>query len=486
MRAISGSGNFTDYIDFSVYDGSEVPGEDRGEESDSAPSPAHSIPDAEAAKSEKDAMKSKLGLWLILGCWLGFIVQPAWADGIERDGIGAIPIGRGGNNVASFDNGVIIYDNPAGMANIQSQGLAEVGADGLFTNLSFSSPLNDHASSRQTPWALPFLSFIQRSEDGKFAYGVGLFAPAGFGSDWKIDSPLLGLQRYKSIGAQIDILPALAYHITDRLSIGANVGPGITYAQLTGPFVLQTGALQGTPALFNLHATGVTAAWSVGLQYLLGERTTLGLSYIAQQRYNLHGDAQVEVEKISFLPVSIYSRFNADVDVTFPRSLSGGITHAFGEQRQHVGMLQLMWFDWKDAFNNIGLRLTDSSNSLVPQLAGPAIQDRFPLNWMSTISVRLGYEYHLDWSQVFRCGFVYHPNPIPSQTLTPYIPATLMYAVSAGYSKQWNNWALNIAYQYNFGAEQSVAQSGLVGGDFNNSSIGAQANWLSLSVMYRF
>ncbi len=424
-------------------------------------------------------MKAKLGQWLTLGCWLGLLIQPAWADGIERDGIGAIPIGRGGNNVASFDNGVIIYDNPAGMANVQGQGLVEVGADGLFTDLHYSNPLNDHASSRQTPWALPFFSFIQRSEDGRFAYGIGLFAPAGFGTDWKINSPLVGLQRYKSIGAQIDILPALAYHITDRLSIGGTIGPGITYAQLTGPFVVQTGALQGTPTLINLHAAGVTAAWSVGLQYLLGERTTLGLSYIAQTRYNLHGDADVEVKQIAFLPVSVYSRFNADVDVTFPRSLSGGIVHAFGEQMQHLAMLQLMWFDWSDAFNNIGLRLTNSSNPLVPLLAGPSIQDRFPLNWYDTISVRLGYEYHLDPTQVLRCGFIYHPNPVPNQTLTPYIPATLRYAVSAGYSKQWNNWGFNIAYQYTFGAEQSVDQSALVGGDFNNSSVGAQAHWLT-------
>ncbi len=429
-------------------------------------------------------MKSRIGLCLGLGCLLALSVRPAWADGVERDGIGAVPIGRGGNNVASFDNGVILYDNPAGMANVEGKGLYEVGVDGLFTDLDYSSPQNSHVHSGETPLALPFFSLIQRSEGGDFAYGIGVFAPAGFGTDWQINSPLLGAQQYKSFAAVTDILPGFAYRVTDRLSVGGTCGLGVTYAQLDGPFVVQSGTLRGVSTLLDLHATGVTPAWSVGLQYLLGERTMLGLSYIAQTRYNLHGNASVDVEKV--LPVTISSRFDADVDITLPRSLSGGFVHAFGEEGQHRAMLQVMWFDWSDAFNNVGLRLSDSSNPLIPMLAGPTIRDNFPLNWYSSVSVRLGYEYYFGQTQVVRLGYIYHPQPVPNQTLTPYIPAILNQAVSAGYGKQWNNWAVNLAYQYSFGNEQAVGQSALVGGDFNNSQVGAQAHWLSVSLMYRY
>jgi hypothetical protein len=45
---------------------------------------------------------------------------------------------------------------------------------------------------------------------------------------------------------------------------------------------------------------------------------------------------------------------------------------------------------------------------------------------------------------------------------------------------------MNLAYQYSFGAPQTVGQSALIGGDFNNSWERDQAHWASLSLIRRF
>jgi long-chain fatty acid transport protein len=429
-------------------------------------------------------MKARIGLSLLLGCALGLVAGPVHADGVRRDGIGAVSIGRGGTNIAMSDNGAILFDNPAGMANLTSQGLFEFGGDLLFTDLHYSNPLNFNRSNRHDAMGLPFLSYMRRTDDGRFAYGVGVFAPAGFGAEWHLNNPLFGEQRYESFGALATFLPGIAYRVTDRLSIGGTFGVAISHAQLNGPFVGQTGVLQGIPTLLNLHATGATPTWSVGLQYDVSDRTRLGLTYIEETRFNMDGNAQVTVPVPGLPPLN--SRFDADVHLTWPRSLGGGISHLFGEARNHRASVDVIWINWSQAFRDVGLNLSDSSNPILPALLGPSIGDRFPLSWRDSVSVRLGYEYFLQPTQVVRFGYIYHPQPIPNQTLSPYIPAILQHAFSIGYGKQWDRWAVNVAYQYSLGENQEVQQSSFLGGDFDRSRIGAQVHWLALSLQYRF
>ena len=87
---------------------------------------------------------------------------------------------------------------------------------------------------------------------------------------------------------------------------------------------------------------------------------------------------------------------------------------------------------------------------------------------------------------MLRCGYVYHPNPIPDSTLTPLIPAVLQHAVAAGIGKQCGPVSLDFAYQFSFGVEEHVGTSRLVGGDFSNSEVKAQAHWVGVSASYTY
>ena len=422
--------------------------------------------------------KAALGLWIV-----GFLAwgpAVAWADGVSRDGMGAISIGRGGTDIANSDNGAVLLDNPAGIGNVDGNGLFEVGADILITDLSFNSPRND-SDAQHTPMPLPFLSFAQKSEDGRWAYGFGVFAPAGFGATWEINSPLFGPEQYRSLGALGKLLPAAAYHVTDQLTVGGTFGLAVSHVELAGPFVLQTGPLRGTPSLLSLTTTGYAPTYSLGLQYQLDDETMIGLSYTSESLLHLDGHATTLVP---LGPTPVFSKFDAATRLVWPRSLGLGVSHSFGDT-QRVSA-DVIWYDWSNAFDRVDLRLTNSSNPIIPALAGPTINDRFPLDWRDSVSVRLGYEYFLSPCQTLRAGYIYHPQPIPTETLTPYVPAILKHAFSIGYSREWQNWSVNVAYQYSFGPDKQVLQSGLVGGDFNNSQDSAQAHWLAVSFKYRF
>lgn len=418
----------------------------------------------------------------LAGIWcLGLLltpVSPAWADGVIRDSVGAIPAGRGGANIGYADNGAVLLNNPAGMVNFRGNGWFEIGADGLFTSLDYADPQNS-ADAEFEPFGIPMVSYIQKSDDERWAAGVGVFVPAGFGARWHLNNPppFPGSSTYKSVGGLIKIIPGLAYRVTDRLSVGATLGVAVSHAELEGPFVLQTGPLAGVPTRLDLQATGAAPTWSVGTQYLLSDRTVVGAVYTSEDRFRLDGSARADV--FGLAPVPVASAFDAEVDLVWPQSVGVGFQHELS-RRHRIGA-DVIWYDWSHAFDQLDLKLTNPTNPMFAML-GPRIQDRFPLEWEDSITVRTGYEYHWTPCDILRTGYVFNSDTIPNQTLTPYIPAILDHTVSTGYTRIWRDYWFNIAYQFSWGSDRHVTQSAILGGDFDNSYFKSQAHWLFLSV----
>jgi long-chain fatty acid transport protein len=415
-----------------------------------------------------------LGLAFLAVLWMQ--PWPALADGLIRDGIGPISTGRGGTNQGFADNAAIILDNPGSLVNVQGTGLAEVGIDTVITSIDYSNPFNDVASKIR-PLPMPVLGYVQKSEDCRWAWGIGAFAPAGFGASYgNLNSPLLGSNLYKSIGGLAKILPALSYQVNDRLSIGGSVGLGFCHVDLDGPLYVQTGPFAGVPAIVDLSATGVAPTGSVGMQYRLSDSTVLGATYTEQTNFNLRGGVHA-----TLLPgFPIVSNFDTKVRIKWPRSVAVGLKHDICPHHRISG--DVIWYDWAHAFDQLGLELSASSNPFIPF----TVRDALPFRWTDTVSMRLGYEWLPTDRDTFRGGYVYHGSPVPDSTLNPYTDGVLNHAFSLGYSRGFEKFAFNTAYQYNYGKPRHVGTSSLVGGDFNNSSLNAQAHFLMFSVLVPF
>ncbi len=415
-----------------------------------------------------------LGLTLLAVLWLQ--PCPAWADGLIRDGLGPISTGRGGTNQGFADNAAIILDNPGSLVNVKGTGLAEVGADTVITSVDYSNSFND-VTSKIRPLPMPILGYVQKSEDCRWAWGIGAFAPAGFGASYgDLNNPLIGSNLYKSIGGLAKILPALSYQVNDRLSIGGSVGIGFCHVELEGPLFVQTGPFAGVPAIVDLSATGVAPTGSVGMQYRISERTVLGATYTEQTNFNLRGGVHA-----TLLPgFPIVSNFDTKVRIKWPRSVAVGLKHEICPHHRISG--DVIWYDWAHAFDQLGLEMSASSNPFIPS----TIRDVLPFRWTDTISMRLGYEWMPTDRDTFRGGYVYHSSPVPDSTLNPYTDGVLNHAFSLGYSRGFEKFAFNAAYQYCYGKPRHVGTSSLVGGDFDNSSLNAQAHFLMFSVLVPF
>lgn len=406
---------------------------------------------------------------------------PAFADGVIRDSIGAASSGRGGTNIGHFDNGAVLLSNPAAIVNAPGNGLFELSVDSLLTDLDYFDSQNS-TNARNRLFPLPEISYIYKDRGNQWAAGIGIFVPAGFGAHWNMQAPppIPGQTAYKSLGVLTKIIPGFAYRVTDRLSVGATLGVGVNHLELEGPFTVQTGLLRGAPTQLDLQGTDATVTWSLGAQYLVSDRTTIGIAYTSEDRFTINdGIARATI----YTPGGpITSNFDADIDIVWPRSLGVGVSHWFTDR--HRSSLDVIWYDWSHAFDSLELKLTNPSH---PALAGfTPIQDKFPLEWKDSISVRWGHEWFFTPCDVLRIGHVYNSQTIPSRTLTPYIPAILEHTVSLGYGKFWKNWRFDIAYQFGFGPKKRVDQSQIIGGDFDNSSLKAQAHWLNLGFTYSY
>jgi len=403
------------------------------------------------------------------------------ADGLIRDGVGAISTGRGGVNLGFADNGAIILDNPAGMSNVRGNGLQDLGLDTVICDLDYNDPDNPAAAHSVNGYPLPMVGYVNRYQDTRLSYGLGVFAPAGFGSGYDLNNPMTGPSHYKSFGALLKVLPAVSYEVTDRLAIGGSLGLALSHVELEGPFFIQTGAFAGAPTLLDLQATGAAPTGSLGMQYKWTEDTVIGLAYTSESRFVMNGNARATL--ITGLG-PLYSGFDAQTDIVWPRSLGIGMMHNFCPHSR--AGLDVVWYDWSHAFSDMPITFRDPTSPVVGAVLGSQFRDVFPMNWHDSVSYRFGYE----WSptDVFtgRLGYVYHRSPVDSSTLNPYLDGVLEHALSAGISRfAWGAW-LNLSYQYSWSPNRTVGNSAIVGGDFDNSTLRANAHWINVSVMTTF
>lgn len=414
--------------------------------------------------------------------WLALFSATAEADGLIRDGLGAISGGRGGTNIGFADNGAVIYDNPGALVNVANNGLLDLDVDTVVAQVHYTDPKPNNVNSAVRPIPTPEIGYIQRSRNRQWAWGVGAFAPAGFGASYQMQNSFAGPQKYQSFDGLGKCLFALSYRVTERLSIGGNVGFAINYLDLQGPLYLQNGVLAGAPTIVNLQNTGVAPTGGFGIQYLWTEKTTLGLNYISESRFKMGGN--MDALAFGLAPFPIYSKFEATTNLIWPRSVGVGLSHKFNPR--NVLGVDVIWYDWAHAFNQVAVNLTNPSNPMVGAVVGQANVQNLPLNWRDTVSLRLGYQWMPDNVNIFRFGYVYHASPAATATLTPYTDGLLQDTFSVGYSRKVGRMYVNGAYQFTFGPSRTVGTSALAGGDFSGSTLHTQAHIAFLGILVPF
>ncbi len=439
---------------------------------------------------------------LFLFATIIFHINSLHASGVVLDSMGPTSSGRGGTNISHSDNGSLIHDNPAALVNMPQGKLLDVNLELFYPTVDYDDEFDSDGTRRQL-FILPSFSLTyKKSEESRFAFGVGAFTSAGFATEYRLkhamkrDTPFgkipvsFGEQKYRSEASLVKLLAASSFKVNDKLSLGFSVGSSVQKMDLEMPYTIQTGQFAGLTAMADVSTDydfGFT--YTLGAQYKITDNTVIGISYVSESRATLVGDADLSLPDAapeSVLFTNKHAEYDFRSDVEWPRTIGVGISHKMGLSNQFA--LDVVWTDWSAAFDSFDLGLTDGDNAEFNAALGSKLKDDFPLDWDSTFSIRLGYEYFHKGKDddVLRFGYIFNDNPVPKDTQTPLIPGTVKHIFSTGYSHKWEKYELDTAYQFMMSDRDQVSTSSIIGGDFDNSSMKVKIHVLFIGLKYRF
>ncbi len=251
-----------------------------------------------------------------------------WAtNGMNLEAYGPIAGGMGGAAYA-YDNGTAaVMNNPATLGMMEEGSRLDVAVGSLGPDISSSMASMPKANSSATAFYMPAVGWVKKS--GALAYGVGVFAQGGMGTEYDSNS-FLAADSNETVRSEVGVgrfLIPLSYSVNDKFNIAGSIdyvwasmdlkmamsgtqfgnmmpGTAQTYGSASGSMVVGMGNMIAAGMLnnSNISATNNSAvnwarfdfsnnspflgeafgsgfAGKLGFTYKVGSRWTVGASY---------------------------------------------------------------------------------------------------------------------------------------------------------------------------------------------------------------
>lgn len=363
---------------------------------------------------------------------------PAWAaNGHLLHGVGAVNSSMGGAGVALPNDalGALTW-NPALLTRLDGHKM-EFSAEYNTAHNAVESqvgPFSGRTEEQGDPSLIPAFGWTAHRPGSRLALGMGFLGLAGFGVDYPQTqgNPLLspqpaGFGRVYSNYAFMKVPVALAFQVTDSLSLGASLNAG--RATLTADPAGFTTPDCSSPASCFVPSVNNDSAFgfgvTVGMLYDISDRLSFGLSYATEQDFE-------EFEWHTSVANPNLPTFGRDRVVRFklnaPPMLSAGI----------------------------GFRPTDRVNvALDGRWVNYESTDGFEdaLGFKDMTVIALGLQFRASDKLTLRLGGNHSDSPIESDRVffTVPVPAVFEDRVTAGLGfRVYENLQANLAYYHVF------------------------------------
>lgn len=446
------------------------------------------------------------------------VSAPAFAtNGMNMQGYGATATAMGGASMA-YDNGPgAMMNNPATLGLMPEGRGIGVALGFLGPDVKSSVPaMGVSSNSGGDGYWMPAFGFIQKT--GKWAFGVGVYAQGGMGTEYDANSFLAmgtGQDVRSEVGVGRVIFP-LAYNVSDALTIGGSLDwvwmtMDMKMAAGTNDFMAMTtsmtpvlggamGTLMGSGANtfrldfsdnndFNGQAKGNGWAAKIGFVYKVSPQLSIGGAYHTKTDI---GDMKTGDGKASF---SAYNVGGAGFLGTMPGKITihdfnwpetYGLGVAWQPNDRWLVAADYKRLNWSKVMKDF--RVTYSTSAL----GGADSADmKISQNWEDQDIFMIGAAYRFNDALTVRFGGSFAKNPIPDNRVHPLFPATTKdhYTFGLGYmfSKQSVvDFSLTYAPKVTVTGTQATGAPGSgIGGNQGIEISHSQLNW-SLQYGYRF
>jgi long-chain fatty acid transport protein len=384
--------------------------------------------------------------------WLAFVLGmlaapiPAYAtNGMFMIGYGAKATGMGGVGVAYPQDGMAAAYNPAAMTAV---GEARLDATVELFNppraiKHDSTLIPADVRSKDDLFPIPAIGAVLSAPGTPFAMGMAVVG-AGLGTNYaqsrgQVFDPNLTNAAYERVGVflmQMQMLPSIAYKVSDSQSVGASL---VIAAQTFRAFGLEAfGDLGFTTSTNGLTNKGYDWSFGVGYRYgwfgqFFDERLNLGLNHsprVSMQKFNRYTGLFAE---------------HGEFDI--PENYSAGMAFKFTPKLTVAFDFQRILWSRVRSIGNPGPNVLDPTdmNPLCPgvdpvdcQLGG----DRgMGFGWRNQKVYKLGFDYKYSKNLTLRAGYNYGKAPIPEDQVlfNMLAPATTEKHVTLGTTMNLKN-----------------------------------------------
>ncbi|MCK9199998.1 MAG: outer membrane protein transport protein [Gallionella sp.] len=408
---------------------------------------------------------------------------------IEQSGSGMGNAFAGG--AASAEDASTIYYNPAGMSRLKGKQVA-VALHAIRPSAKFTpgaaaagallQPVGNNGGD-PGDWGYVPNGYFSMEIDPAMQFGVGVNVP--FGLQTSYDPAWIG--RFQAIQSKIQTInvnPALAYRVSDTLTVGA----GLNYQTIDGTL---TSAVNYSAAAFSVGGAGALAAiggagvegvstikgkdaaWGYNFGILLDAtpQTRVGLAYRSTIDYTLTGTVTF-TNRPALLAAAIPDGA-VSLNVKMPDTFSASAFHELSDKWDV--MADATWTGWS-VFKQLKIDRASGPNLITVQE-----------NWKDTWRVSVGANHHYNEQWTTRMGLAYDQTPVSDQYRTARIPDQNRIWVSfGGQYKPGKDSAIDVAYTHLFINDAPITDNQAATGKANLSGTYSSIATNILSVQYTY
>ena len=366
--------------------------------------------------------------------------------------------------------------NPAGMNYNEKSGF-QFGAStvGIRSHAKGDVTYGDGTtlSGKTDPYIVRVLpeGFAQYKLNDRATAGIGIYVPFGLTTDY--DNDWFG--RTHALRSQVlalNVSPALAYKITDQISIGAALNIQYFEANLTGGIeTSKYGAPMYLGGKSDLKGDDTRVGYTVGVTAEPIKGTRLGVAYRSEVDHKLHG--KNKVTGLTGLAAGMNGTTNVNAKISTPEMVFISANQVITNKWSVSATAR--WTGWNN-FKDLGI-YNDEDGSLISNT-----KENWRNQWF--YSVGTDYKYTENWT--VRLGAAYDQPAVKSPAnRTARIPDGRRIWTSLGLSYTKNNWQFDGGYAHLF-VKSAKATHGPDNASKFNAKYNSNANIFSLNAQYSF
>jgi long-chain fatty acid transport protein len=386
-------------------------------------------------------------------------------NGMMMEGYGPIATGMGGASMA-YDNGAAAMANNPATLGLMPEGTSrlDLAVGGLHPDVVSKMTGMPNANSGGTAYYMPAAGWV--TKQGGMAYGVGVFAQGGMGTeytatDWVSGGTGLPTRSEVSVG---NLIVPLSFDVTPDFNIGGSLD--LVWGGMDLQMAMSAAQMGALAAAGNLSATGAGAAglpaflggannvgyfnfsnnssftgkanstgWAgkLGMTYKVSPQLTIGATYHSKTSLGdmtASGAQMLMVDNAGSMggPVGATYTLTGNVSVVnfqFPEVYGVGMALQASEDLMiAVDYKRLGWAKVMKDFH-----MTFSS----ADMGGINMDMRMPQNWKDQDVFNIGFAYKTTPALTLRAGLNLAGNPVPDNTVNPLFPATITNHATLGF-----------------------------------------------------